>query len=228
MAMRICVIIPTLNEESAIKKVIEEIPNPFVSKITVVDGGSSDDTVQNAKSIKKDCEIEVMIQEGRGKGMAFQTFLKKENLDEFDAYAMLDGDYSYDPIELKRMVEPILSNRADVVMGNRFAFDYLGGFSNLNYVGNKILTFIANLLYGKNTEDVCTGYWAFSKNFLKNVELKSKGFDLEANLFAQAIKKKFKTTSVSISYRKRIGDKKLRVRDGVSILNRLIKERITN
>ena len=227
--MKICVVVPTLNEESAIKKVIEEIPNPLTNRIVVVDGGSSDNTIPIAKNVKKeDCGIEVMMQEGKGKGMAFQTFLKKTNLDEFDAYAMLDGDCSYDPIELRELVKPVLDCQADVVMGNRFAFDSKEGFKPTNYFGNKLLTFVANLLYRKNIKDLCTGYWVFSKEFLKRVELKSKGFDLEANLFAQAVKKKFRIKSMPIVYKQRIGCSKLKIRHAFTILHRLINERITN
>ena len=100
--MKICAIIPTLNEEKAIKKVIETIPNPLVNKILIVDGNSSDDTVNIAKNCKKPaCEIEIMVQHGKGKGKAFQTFLDKFDLDKYDVYVMLDADCTYDPREIR-------------------------------------------------------------------------------------------------------------------------------
>lgn len=225
---KICVILPTLNEEKGVRKVLQSIPNPIVNKVVVVDGHSDDNTVQAAKSVEQEnFQLEVMLQEGRGKGMAFQSFLKKFDLDSHDFYVMLDADYTYDPAEIKKMVLPLL-NGADVVMGDRFSRNNLKeSMTFTNYVGNKALSFIARMLYSKNTKDVCTGYWAFSKEFLKSAKINAKGFDLEVNLFSDAAKKKFKIESVPISYGKRIGDNKLRVWHGSAILWRLLKERFS-
>jgi len=224
---KVCVILPTLNEERGIKKVLESLPNPIVNKVVVVDGYSGDNTIQVAKGIEqKNFQLEVMLQEGKGKGMAFQSFLKNFDLDSHDFYIMLDADYTYDPAEMKKMVLPLLDG-ADVVMGDRFSHNNLKeSMTFTNYVGNKIFTFLASLFY-RRTKDVCTGYWAFSKEFLKSIKINAKGFDLEANLFSEAVKKKFKIKSVPISYGKRIGDNKLRTWHGSIILWRLLKERFS-
>jgi len=229
MSKKICVILPTLNEEKGIAKVINELPNPTVNKVILVDGHSSDNTIITAKNSRPNLEVEVMYQNGKGKGMAFQTFLNDFDLNNYDIYVMLDADYTYNPKELKKMIQPILKGEADVVMGNRFAFKKLRRLMPVTtYVGNKLLTLAARILYFKNPKDVCTGYWAFSKKYLKRVKIDAKNFDLEANLFTETVKKNLKIKIVPITYRSRIGKNKLMKRHGVLILYRLIREFFNN
>lgn len=229
MFKKICVIIPTLNEEKGVAKVITELPNPTVSKVVLVDGHSSDNTVDIAKNCRPSLEVEVMYQIGNGKGMAFQTFLNDFNLEDHDVYVMLDADYTYNPKELKGLIQPILRGEADVVIGNRFAFKKLNQLMPATtYLGNKLLTLIARILYSKNPKDVCTGYWAFSKEYLKRAKIHAKNFDLEANLFTEAVKRGHRIKIVPITYRARVGKTKLMKRHGIIILYRLIKEFFCN
>jgi len=223
--MKTCVIVPTLNEEEVIKKLLTNIPNPVANKIVVVDGYSSDSTVDIVKEFQKKLDIDIIFQEGKGKGMAFRSFINRFDLDDYDNYVMLDADYTYDPAEMKKMLFPLF-NGIDVVMGDRLSNNHLNGSMTFtNYMGNKFLSFIASFLYTKPTKDVCTGYWAFKRKFLKNVDIKAKGFDLEVNLFSEAVKKGFRIQAIPINYGKRLGTKKLKVSHGFSILWRLLKER---
>jgi len=229
MQKKICVILPTLNEEKAVAKVINELPNPTVNRVVLVDGYSSDRTVEIAKTCRPTLGVDVIYQKGKGKGMAFQTFLENFSLNDFDVYVMLDADYTYNPKELKELIWPILNGEADVVIGNRFAFkDLMQLMPSITFIGNKLLTLTAKILYSKDPKDVCTGYWAFSKEFLKRAKIDAKNFDLEANLFTEAVKKNFKIKIVPITYRSRIGKNKLMKRDGIIILYRLIKEFFCN
>jgi dolichol-phosphate mannosyltransferase len=221
---KVCVILPTLNEVLGLRKVLESMPNPVVDKVVVVDGNSTDGTTDVAMSSKKESfDLEIMNQEGKGKGMAFQTFLKNFDLDSQDIYIMLDADYTYDIREIEKMIFPLF-NGTDVVMGDRFSGDMADAMTLTNYLGNRILTLIAMVLYKKRTKDVCTGYWAFSKRFLKSIKINAKGFDLEVNLFSEAVNKGFRIKSVPVSYRRRVGTKKLRIWHSPSILWRLVKE----
>jgi glycosyltransferase involved in cell wall biosynthesis len=226
--MRTCMMLPTLNEEIGIKKVIEDIPNPIVSDVIVLDGFSSDNTVINAKEAnKKSFGVKVLFQEGTGKGMAFQSFQKNMNLDDYDIYVMLDADHTYDPSEVKSMISPIESGEADVVMGNRLSSPTIGNVMPFgSYLGNRMLNKVAHFLFRKNPMDMCTGYWAFTKDFMKKAKIRAKGFDLEANLFTEAVKRKFKIAAIDVSYRDRIGQKKLKYRDGLLIFLMLLKERL--
>ncbi len=224
--MRICVILPTLNEEDGIVKIINDVPNPLVNKIVVIDGHSCDRTVELVKQCHKPaCDIELIYQEDKGKGMAFQSFLSSFDLNSQDVYVMLDADCTYDPKEIKSMTAPIIKGEADVVMGNRFESENVKEIMPFTtFFGNKILTFLSKILYFKDPKDVCTGYWAFSREFLKKIRINAKDFDLESNLFTEAVKGSFRIKSVPISYRKRVGKNKLRKYDGFVIISRLIKE----
>jgi glycosyltransferase involved in cell wall biosynthesis len=230
IAMKVCVILPALNEEKGIKKTIYSVPNPLVKKIVVVDGNSSDNTVEVAKKCKRsECDIQVMKQEGKGKGMAFQSFINNFDLDKYDVYVMLDADCTYDPKEIRKMVLPILNNEADVVMGNRFSDKNIKEVMPFpNYIGNRLLTFFATVSFFKNPRDVCTGYWAFSKDVLKKIKIDAKGFDLEMNLFTQTVKNNFRIKTLPVSYTKRVGETKLRKVHGISIFSKLIRESFVN
>jgi len=229
-SMKVCVMVPTLNEEKSIKMVIDNIPNPLVGDIVVIDGDSSDNTVKIARNCKKPaCDIEVMSQYGKGKGNAFQTFLGNFDLEKYDVYVMLDADCTYNPKEIRKMVLPILNNEADIVMGNRFSNKNIRQIMPFStYIGNKILTFFAMIFYLKNPKDVCTGYWSFSKDALKRMKIRAKNFDLEMNLFTEAVKKNLRIKTIPISYGKRVGEKKLRKRHGLIIFSRLLKEVFLN
>jgi len=96
------------------------------------------------------------------------------------------------------------------------------------YIGNKILTFFAMIFCFKDPKDVCTGYWSFSKDVLKMIKIKAKNFDLEMNLFTQAVKKKSRIKTIPISYKERVGFNKLRKKHGFLILFRLLKEVFVN
>jgi len=228
--MKICVILPTLNEEKGIVKIINNVPNPLVNKIVVVDGYSSDKTIELIKQCSKPaCDIELMYQKGKGKGMAFQTFVDSFDLEKYDVYVMLDADCTYNPKEIKNMVLPIINNEVDVVMGNRFFNKNIRQIMPfLTFIGNKILTFLVMIFCLKDPKDVCTGYWSFSKDVLKKIKIRAKNFDLEINLFIQVVKQKFRIKTIPISYGKRVGMKKLRKRHGFIILFRLLKETMLN
>ncbi len=142
---------------------------------------------------------------------------------------MLDADCTYSPKEIRSMVLPILNNEADVVMGNRFCTKNIRRIMPFStYIGNKILTFLAMVFCLKNPKDVCTGYWAFSKDVLRGIKIEAKNFDLEMNLFTQSIKNKFRIKAIPISYKKRVGMKKLRKKHAVIIFFRLLKESLVN
>jgi len=224
--MKICVILPTLNEENGVAETINAVPNPLVNKIVVVDGYSSDRTIEIVKQCHKPaCNIELMYQKGKGKGMAFQSFLNSFDLNSQDVYVMLDADCTYDLKDIRSMIAPIVNDEADVVMGNRFESENVKEvmpFATL--LGNKLLTFLSKILYFKDSKDVCTGYWAFSRNFIKKIRIKAKNFDLEANLFTESVKHGFRIKSIPINYRKRVGKNKLRKYHAFVIMNRLVTE----
>jgi len=211
------VILPTLNEEKAVVKVIKTIPYDGIKRlgyetsVLVIDGGSKDRTVRRAR----EQGVEVIKQEGKGKGSAIRTAFKKLKNNPPTITVMLDADNTYDPQEIPKMILPLIVGEADVTIGSRQG--------RTHYIGNAILTGLANKAFKSNTEDLCTGYWGFNIKAIRNIDIKAKGFDLETDLFAQVNKNKLVMKSVNIKYRKRIGESKLTRKDSLRIIGRLIR-----
>ncbi len=213
------VILPALNEEEGIAGVIKKCKALGVREIIVVDGRSKDKTVQIAK--KLGCRV--IEQEGKGKGMAFQTFLKKGLSKKSAYYAMIDADSSYDAEDIPRAVRA-LANGLGVVSGTRTTIRY-NPRDFAHFLGNKLISFIGFALFGKLNPDICTGLWAFGRGGLEQMKITAKGFDLEADIYAQACKKNIPTGTIEIEYRPRVGKGKLRTIDAMGIIGRLFAER---
>jgi dolichol-phosphate hexosyltransferase len=220
----VSVIIPAFNEEESISKVIEEIPKRQLESqgccvgIVVVDNNSTDQTkkIAEAKGVK-------IIQEPiRGKGKAIKAGFLSANE---DFIFILDADYTYPATYLPQMLKML--EEYDVVLGSRLKGKIeKGAMSRLNYCGNCVLAWLANLLYGTHITDLCTGYWGFRKIVVKNLNVDARGFDLEAHLFAQIARKGYRIGEIPINYRRRGTPSKLNsLRDGILIGKTLIKRR---
>ncbi|MFA5406117.1 MAG: glycosyltransferase family 2 protein [Candidatus Nanoarchaeia archaeon] len=211
------IILPTLNEEKAIIKVIKAIPTNALKKlgyetsVLVIDGNSKDNTIKLAKAQG----AQVITQKGKGKGDAIKTVFRELKNKTPDITIMLDADYTYDPKDMPAMILPLIIGDADVTIGAREG--------RTHYVGNKILTGLANIAFKNNTTDLCTGYWAFDSKAIKMIDISANGFDLETDLFAQINKHELRIKAVTIKYRKRIGESKLRNKDAIKIMARLIR-----
>ncbi len=214
---RVCIIIPTLNEAETIGKVIDEIPRQALEQagyqveVTVIDGGSTDGTGQ----IAEEKGVKVVIEPRRGKGRAMRTALE---LTEADFIFMLDGDYTYPAGYITQMLE-LLRDTYPVVIGSRLKGQIeKGGMSRLNLIGNRLLTLMANILYGAKLSDLCTGYWGLRGEIVPNLDLLADGFDFEAELYSQVAKKGYQIGEVPIYFRRRKSPPKLNsIRDGLKI-----------
>ena len=219
--MALVAIVPTLNEEKGLPKVLKGLKGR-VDEIVVVDGGSRDRTVEIARG----AGCTVVAQEGKGKGMGFQSFLKKYPVRARDFYVMLDADASYNPAEIGKLTK-LLEDGADVVTGTRMlsVHDFR---SLVHAIGAVAISLAGSVLYFKWNPDICTGYWGFRGSALKKMRVTAKKFDLEANLFSEACKKNLVFRTVPITYSKRLGEEKLRAfSDGRKIAWKLVKERFS-
>ncbi|MGB8707163.1 MAG: glycosyltransferase family 2 protein [Dehalococcoidia bacterium] len=223
---KISIIIPALNEEETIEKVISEIPRDeletagFEVQILVVDNSSDDRTGELAMR----AGAEVILEPKKGKGRAVRTALKSV---EADFVFMLDADWTYPPSYIPEMLK--LLNGSDVVIGSRLDGQLENGsMSGLNLVGNRLLSLMASVLYNKKISDVCTGYWGFKGEVVRALNLRASGFELEAELFTCLAKKGCSMAELSIHYRKRATCPKLNIiRDGIKIGWTLITRRFT-
>lgn len=222
---KVSIILPALNEQQAVGKVIDEIPKRdmeergYQVEIQVVDNGSTDKT----REIAENKGVKVIVEPMRGKGRAVRTAFKSV---DGDFVFVLDADYTYPAIHIPQMLE-ILEEGFDVVMGSRLKGQREeGAMSKLNLIGNRLLAFMANILYGTRISDLCTGYLGFRREVIQGLKLEAMGFELEANLFIEITKKGYKIAELPIVYRRRLAPAKLDpLKDGFRIGWTLIKKR---
>jgi dolichol-phosphate mannosyltransferase len=218
------VIIAALNEEPGIGLTIVELSeNLHPQHVLVVDGHSTDRTVE----IAKDCGADILFQDGFGKGDAISKALKSADLD-VDYAVLTDADYTYPAEYLPEMIEMLNQNpHVGMVCGNRFNghLDRKALRSSF-YFGNKFLALAHSILNGVTLCDPLTGLRVIRAEILRDWSVKSKGFDVEVELNHQVERKGFEIVEVPIKYRQRLGEKKLKIKHGATILKRILLETI--
>ena len=209
----VCILIPTLNEGKTIGGLVTEFRSMGFSDILVIDGHSTDNTVKNAES----SGAKVVLQTGKGKGQAVsQAFA----LITSKYLVMIDGDGTYLPEEIDKILEPVITGTADHVIGNRFKNYQKGAFTHLNLFGNKVLNKIFGFAYGVWLEDILSGYRAFTNNAFKHIELNRTGFEVETEISVECVKKDLKIVEVPITYLARVSGAATKlqpIRDGFRI-----------
>lgn len=222
----VSIVIPTLNEEKGVARVINEIPKEGLEKmgykheILIVDGGSTDQT----REIASKNGAKVVIEPQRGYGKAYKTGFAHAH---GNIIVTLDGDSSYPAFLIPKLIKSLDEQNLDFISTNRMRNFAPGSFSALHIVGNKMLTHFAKLLFGINLSDSQSGMWVFRKNILEKANLSADGmaFSEEIKVFAF---KHLKSGEISIPYRKRMGRQKLRtVIDGVENLTYLFTLRFS-
>jgi len=209
----VCILIPTLNEGKTIAGLVREFKTMGYTDILVIDGHSTDDTASEAQN----AGARVVLQSGKGKGQAIsQAF----HLLSSKYVVMIDGDGTYLPEEIEKILLPIISGQADHVIGNRFANYEKGAFTHFNLLGNNILNKIFGLAYSVWLKDILSGYRGFNYIAYKQIELNRTGFEVETEITVECVKKDFNIVEVPITYLTRVSGAatKLRpVRDGFRI-----------
>ena len=221
-ATNISIVVLTLNEGRSIRRVLTGFRDQLVEldvNVTVIDGNSTDDTVDNAKA----AGVDVIIQRTRGKGAAIKEAL--ECL-EADLFVFIDGDGTYDPSEVDGLVAPLVDDEADMVIGSRFLGEMeSGSMTLLNRLGNRFFNALINVSKGYRVTDALSGYRALREECLRDISLASEGFEIEAELTMEFLSRGYTVKETPISYkRRREGKTKLRpIRDGYKILKTLLR-----
>ncbi len=216
------IFIAALNEEEGIGATISELSEKINdSRVLVIDGHSNDRTVD----IAVECGAEIIFQDGKGKGDALAKAVSCMHSD-VKYVVITDGDFTYPAERVPEMIE-ILENNPQVgmVCGNRFSKQTRGNaFQRRFKFGNRLLALTHSFLNGIDLQDPLTGLRVIRADILRNWNIKSKGFDIEVELNHQVGKQKFETIEIPIRYRERLGEKKLRMIHGATILKRIIYE----
>jgi len=220
----VCVLVPTLDEAETIAGVIDGLREAGYENVLVIDGGSTDGTVELAR----EHGARVEHQSGQGKGRAIREAL---SIIEAPLVLMLDGDGTYRPEDAEAMLEPLREGRADHVIGNRFADMEPGAMPRLNRVGNRLINRAFAFIHGRDLVDITSGYRAFRRESVERFRLNATGFGIETELAVECIKHDADTEIVPVTYRSRPAgsDTNLRpVRDGAVILVTLYRLAKTN
>ena len=186
---RVTALICALNEEESIPHVLPKVP-PWVDEVLVVDGGSTDQTVEIASKLRPD--VRILHQSGKGKGDAIKFGVRESR---GDIVVTLDADGETDPDEIERFVEPLLRG-FDFVKGSRFMRGRPAKMPFHRWVGNKILTWTYNILHGTHYTDVCSGYSAFWKKAFLNLDLTLDSFEMEQEALVKVARMGLKVAEV--------------------------------
>jgi dolichol-phosphate mannosyltransferase len=191
------------------------------AEVIVVDGKSTDRTAE----ISKNLGATVVSQTGKGKGDALACGFQ-QILEETRFVVITDADYTYPAEYVPYMIEQLRNNpNIGMVCSNR-----LNGEVNpkalhrVFHIGNKLIAFTHNILNGVSLQDPLTGLRVLRADLLRDWKIKSKGFDIEVELNSYILQKGYEIVEVPISYRERLGEKKLGVKNGFEIFKRIMFE----
>jgi len=218
------VIIPVFNEAGSIEQVIRNVQQVALPmEIIVVDDGSTDGTDSILRKLAAASGVKLLRHgRNRGKGAAIRTALAAAS-GEF--VVIQDADLEYNPGDLPALVAPLAAGETDVVYGVRQHDSAARGL--MLFIGARLLTMLANLLYGSGIHDEATCYKAFRRSLLDRIKLECDGFDFCPEVTAKICRLGGKIREVPITYRPRASSdgKKLRLRDGFAAVVALLRYR---
>lgn len=192
----ITVAIPCYNEELTITKVIRNFRNELPdSKIIVFDNNSKDKSAELARN----SGAEVFFVKKRGKGNVIKDIFKKVNE---DVLIMVDGDDTYLAKDVRKLMQPIINDEADMSVGNRI-MGKNNGMNTGHSLGNKIFRWLLNIFFKTNFQDILSGYRVFSRDFYKNIPLLANGFEVETELTLQALEREYRIVEIPVGYQSR-------------------------
>lgn len=204
MAAERLLLLPTLNEEEALKALAPEIPAGF--DVLVVDGGSTDGTRQEAEALGYTFIFQKF---GRGKGCGVRTGMEWFLASGYKYLAMIDTDYTNDPQELPRLVEALVQG-SDLALGSRDKRQQIEHLGRFSLFINLSTSAIVSLAYGLDLPDIQTGYWAFSRRAVEALlpRLKAKGFEIEYDVVYNAWRLGLRIGCAPVTFRQRLGASK--------------------
>lgn len=219
--LKLTVIIPCLNEEQGIERVLEKMP-AFVDEVIVVDNGSTDRTAEVARRFG----ATVIREEVRGYGRSYKRGFAHAT---GDVIITLDGDHSYPVDALSYLLEAFLHLDVDFLNASRFPVRDPRAMSFKHKIGNLILSIAMSLLFLRWVRDSQSGMWVFRRSILEEMTLISDGMAFSEEIKVEAIRNpKIRFGEISILYSSRLGEVKLNPwRDGIQNLAFLVKKRLS-
>lgn len=230
----ITILIPIFNELNTLKIILEKVEAAnfcgLEKEIILIDDFSTDGTREILEECRGKCDKYKIFYHDKnmGKGAALRTGLAHAT---GDIVVIQDADLEYDPADYEPLVQLIIDNKADVAYGSRLTGSKPSrSFMFTHLMGNKLLTFMTNVLYNTTLTDMETCYKAFKREFLEGIEIKSNRFDFEPEITAKVLKRGARLYELPISYygREYEEGKKITWKDGIHAVLALIKFRFTD
>jgi len=196
--MSIAVLIPCYNEAQTIEKVVKDFREALPeADIYVYDNNSKDGTDEIARA----AGAIVRYERKQGKGNVIRTMFREIDA---DCYLMIDGDDTYPAEHAREMVDKVLNEGADMVIGDRLSSTYFTeNKRRFHNTGNRTVKRLVNRLFHGNVNDIMTGYRAFSPLFIKTFPVLSHGFEIETEMTIHTLNKNLNLATVLVDYRDR-------------------------
>jgi glycosyltransferase involved in cell wall biosynthesis len=216
---RIAVLVPCFNEAPTIGQVVADFKRQLPdATIYVYDNNSTDETARIAGG----AGAVVRTEARQGKGFVVATMFSEIDA---DIYVMVDGDGTYPAERVHAIIAPIRSGLADMVVGNRLVDFGAGSFRNLHVFGNRLVVWAVNSIFGSRLADIMSGYRAFSRRFVGQLPIVSRGFEIETEMTLQALYRDLVITEVPVKYGERPQGSFSKLRtysDGLRVLLKII------
>jgi glycosyltransferase involved in cell wall biosynthesis len=218
-SMRLAVLVPCFNEEAAIARVIASFRNALpAAEIYVYDNNSKDRTI----ALAREAGAIVRSERRQGKGHVVRRMFADVDA---DVYVLVDGDATYDAPSAPRMIEKLVGERLDMVVGLRVDQEQ-AAWRPGHRIGNRMLTGFLSEVFGQAFTDILSGYRVFSRRFVKSFPVLSDGFEIETELTVHALELSMPVAEIETPYyaRPKGSFSKLNTwRDGFRILGTILK-----
>jgi glycosyltransferase involved in cell wall biosynthesis len=225
--VKLSILMPVYNEEARLAEALKQaldVTFPCEIEMVIVDDGSKDGTREILGRID-DPRVRVILHErNQGKGGAIKTAAAQAT---GEYLVILDADLEYDPNDIPRLLAPVLDGQATVVYGNR-TFGSHASFSFWYVMGNRGVTTAANILFNCYIGDLETCFKLMPTDLYRSLQIKSRGFGMEAEVTGKLLRNGYRPYELPISYRARSREegKKITWKDGVEALWILFRERV--
>jgi dolichol-phosphate hexosyltransferase len=224
-AVKLSILMPVYNEAKTVQTVVKralDVSFPCLVELVIVDDASTDGTAELIDELHDDRLVKLRHPANRGKGAAIRTAAAAAT---GDFMVPLDADLEYQPEEIPKLLEPVLSGEAEVVYGSR-GFGSHSAYSFWYVIGNKAVTTFANVLFNAYIADLETCFKLMPLDLLRSLNISSDGFGMEAEITGKLLARRIRPFEVPITYRarSRAAGKKITWRDGVQavwILSRI-------
>jgi glycosyltransferase involved in cell wall biosynthesis len=224
----VTIVMPVFNERGRLERAVAAVLAANVSEnmeLLIVDDGSTDGTRDILRDGDWPDAVRVIYHDrNRGKGAAIRTALGEAR----GAYTtIMDADLEYEPSDIPALLGPLRAGDAQAVFGTR-GFQSHSAFSFWYVIGNRAVTFAANLLFNSWVSDMMTGQKAMSTELFRSLDLRAGGFAIEAEITARLLRGGVRIYEVPITYTARSRDegKKLTALDGIRVIRTLLRCRV--